>query len=97
LPNEERIKYETDMVHYSKLWLGLAEALEVSPDKIDVTFVSPKTPRLLLYHIAKDGRLLFGKYSDFSRFRLKAVKMFFDAAPFRKATAVYLKKFIHAR
>jgi len=94
MPDEKRVNHEEDMSNYSRLWMKLAEALAVSPDKLDITFVSPKTPPLLLYHIAKDGRLFYGRRSDFSLFQLKAIKIFFDSVLFRRATDKYLEKFL---
>lgn len=96
LKEASRKKYEDDIDNYTKLWIALGKALNVSADKLDITFVSPKTPPLLQYYIAKDGQLLFGKHADFAKFRLKAIKIFFDTKPFRDALDRYLKKVLYA-
>lgn len=97
LKDASRKKYENDIDNYTRLWIALAKALNVSADKLDITFVSPKTPPLLQYYIARDGKLLFGHRSDFLRFRLKAFRVFFDTEPFRRALDTYLKKTLHVR
>lgn len=97
LPDANREKYEKDIGAYTDLWRALGKALGVSEDLLDITFISPKTPPLLLYYIARDGKLLYGKYSQFISLRVKAMKIFFDTARFRHALDQYLRKKIYAR
>ena len=97
LSEQKRIRHEQDMRAYSKLWIALGKTLGVSPDILDITFISPKTPPFLLFSIARDGKRLFGDAAKFSAFRLKAVKMFFDAAMFRRARREYIQKFFYGR
>lgn len=97
MAEDKRKRYEKDIDAYTELWRALGGALGISEDRLDITFVSPKTPPLLLYYIARDGKLLYGRYSDFSLFRLKAMKIFFDTEIFRQALDRYLKRAFHVR
>ncbi len=88
-------KYEEDMNVYTELMNDLAAVLNISADKLDIVFVSSKTPPLLLYHIAKDGKMIYGNNIDFSLFRIKAVKIFFDTRLFRNILDKYLHQTFH--
>lgn len=96
MSEKKRQKYERDIDAYTNLWLALGKALGVSEDKLDITFVSSKTPPLLLYYIARDGKLLFGRRRDFGLFRIKSMRAFFDYERWRKIYENYIQKFFHA-
>lgn len=97
LPEKKRVSYDTDILRYTDFWMALGSALGTNPDRLDITFLSPKTPPLLLYYIARNGRLLYGDRRRFSLFRIKAMRTFFDTEPLRRAQDIYLKRVIYAR
>ncbi len=70
----------------------IADFMDVSPDDIDAVFMGPEVSPLLAYHIARDGKLLFGSEREFMRFRVYAVKSYQDTWKFREANRLYLKK-----
>lgn len=71
---------------------AVADFLRISSDKLDTVFVGRRTAPLLAYHIARDGKLLFGSERDFMRFRLLAVKQHYDTAKAYEARERYLKQ-----
>lgn len=97
LSDENTRKYGDDISLFTVFSNELAHALGVSSDALDITFISPKTPPLLLYYIARDGKLVFGDQRAFNELRLKAMRIFFDTAKFRFALDSYLKEKLHAR
>lgn len=92
LPPQKSEEYERGMGKYTKLWVALGEALGVSPDRLDITFISHKTTPLLLYQIAVKGRLLFGNQREFVKLKLYAVKQYWDTAYFRTLRDRLIKK-----
>jgi len=58
---------------------------ELFPDDLlDIAVLNHTSP-LLNFHIARDGRPLFeAKKGDFMRFRIKALRQFWDTGRFRK-------------
>lgn len=97
LPLAKRKKYEENIDAYTKLWINLSKTLNLPANQLDITFISPKTPPLLLYYIARDGKLLYGSNLKFSLFRLKAMKIFFDTKLFRVSLDKYLNKTFNVR
>jgi predicted nucleotidyltransferase len=75
---------------------AVADFLEQAVDDVDTVFVSPTTSPLLAYHVARDGKLLFGDEKECMRFRLLAVRRYQDAWKFQEATRQYLKA-VYAR
>ncbi len=71
--------------------LHVSYFLNVAPDDIDAVFIGPEISSLFAYHIARDGKLLFGSERDFMKFRIYAVKAYQDAEKFREATRQYLR------
>ncbi len=92
LNETSRALAETDYARQHEILLTLGELLKESPDRIDMVLISPKISPLLQYHIARDGELLFGSENDFMRFRLLAIKVYWDTEKFREALWPYLKK-----
>jgi predicted nucleotidyltransferase len=62
----------------------LADTFQIPDDKIDVVDLDHCSP-LLLFHVAKDGKVLYEKNKrDFIKFQMKAWKLYADSAKFRK-------------
>lgn len=96
LSDTKRVECENNINLFIGFSNDLAKVLGVSSDILDITFISSKTPPLLLYYIARDGKLVFGNRSVFNELRLKAMRVFFDTAKFRSALDHYLKEKLHA-
>ncbi len=92
LNDEAKKRANTDFSSQFEVTVAIADFIGESVDRVDAVFVGPETTPLLLYHIARDGKLLFGSGQDFMRFRVFAVKVYQDAWKFREATRQYLKK-----
>ena len=71
---------------------AIADFLELSSDDVDAVFMGPEIAPLLAFHIARDGKLLFGSEREFMKFRMRAVKLYQDSWKFREANRAYLKK-----
>lgn len=64
--------------------LELRHELEILFEReVDLVFLFNAGP-LLLGQIAKDGKLLFGKKSEFNAFRIYAMKSYLDFEPYFK-------------
>ncbi|MCR4328557.1 MAG: nucleotidyltransferase domain-containing protein [Patescibacteria group bacterium] len=96
LSDEVREKTLADFGRQNEVAETLADFLGVYSDKLDVLFMSNRISPLLAYHVARDGKLLFGSEKEFMRFQLFAVKIFQDAEKFRTAQENYLQR-IYAR
>lgn len=84
---------ETDYNKEFEIFMAVVEAFGKSSKKeVDLVLMSPKISPLLQYHIARDGKLLFGSERDFMHFRLRAIKVYQDTRKFREALWSYLEK-----
>jgi len=88
----KRKRYDEDIGAYTKLWIALSKALGVSADLLDITFISAKTPPLLLYKVALEGTLLYGNRREFARLRLYAWRQYQDTEYFRKMLDLHLSR-----
>ncbi len=71
----------------------LAKKLDINEDKIDLTDLRTASP-LLLYEVAKKGKLIEGDNFDFIRFKVRAWKVYQDTAKFRRLGEQMLKKYV---
>ncbi len=71
----------------------LAKKLNINEDKIDLTDLYTASP-LLLYEVAKSGKLLEGNAFDFTRFQVRAWKIYQDTAKFRRLSEQMIKKYV---
>ena len=92
LTRAAQAKTFVDFEKQNELTQAVADFLQESSDKLDIVFPGKETAPLLAYHIARDGKLLFGLENDFMRFRMHAVKVYYDNAKFRVAREQYLKQ-----
>lgn len=69
-----------------------ADFLGDPADKLDAVFMHRGIAPLLAYHIARDGKLLFGAEEGFMRFRVRAVKMYYDSEKFFELRRQYLQR-----
>lgn len=69
----------------------VARMLNVSEDCVDIVDLW-SAPPLLQYRVAEEGKLLYGRESDFLRFRVRAWKRYQDTARLRNARKRTLAK-----
>lgn len=91
LTAEAKERTRADFDRQFEIIKTLADFMSLSPDDIDAVFVGPETAPLLAYHIARDGKLLFGKESEFMRFRLLASRVYYDSEKAFNLLHQYLK------
>jgi len=71
-------KLAADFGLYTNILEFIGKVLDVPEDKIDL--VDLKDANILLrYHIARDGRLIFGNRREFEQYRLFAIRDYYDA------------------
>jgi len=71
----------------------LAKKFNINEDKIDLTDLYTASP-LLLYEVAKKGKLLEGNAFDFTRFQVRAWKIYQDTAKFRRLSGKMIEKYV---
>ena len=86
-------KKQLTITERTRLCGYLAKKLNINEDKIDLTDLHTASP-LLLYEVAKKGKLLEGNAFDFTRFQVRAWKIYQDTAKFRRLTSQMLKKYV---
>ncbi len=69
-----------DLQEYNSLLSFLAEILQTSEEKIDLTDVRTAPP-LLFHEIFSEGTLLYGDEMDHEEYRAKAFRKYIDAQP----------------
>lgn len=88
-----RLDSDTDIAVFSKSPLGLKEKVmiaariartrKISEDRMDVVDIRRASP-LLQFEIARKGKLIYGKKSDFAAFQVRAWKLYQDTARLRR-------------
>lgn len=71
----------------------LASQLHVSEENLDLVDLW-QAPPLLQYEIARSGKLLSGDAFEFIRFKVLAVKRYYDTARFRRAREHVLNQYV---
>jgi uncharacterized protein len=71
----------------------LAKKLNINEDTIDLVDLRTASP-LLLYEVAKKGKLIEGSDFDFIRFKVRAWKVYQDTAKFRRLGEKMVKKYV---
>ena len=77
----------------SALSARLSKKLGINEDKIDLVDLHKSSP-LLLYEVAKKGKLIEGTDFDFIRFKVRAWKVYQDTAKFRRLGEQMVKKYV---
>ena len=77
----------------TKLCGYLAKKFNLNEDKIDLTDLRTASP-LLLYEVAKNGKLMQGNNFNFIRFKVRAWKIYQDTAKFRRLGGQMVKKYV---
>ena len=67
-----------DLREYNSLLSFLAEVLQTSEEKIDLTDIRTAPP-LLFHEIFTEGKLLYGDEMDYEEYRAKAFRKYVDA------------------
>lgn len=82
---------------YTELTHKLSQIFNTTFQKIDLAVIEKTSPPLLLWQIAKKGILLTGDQSNFKKFRLYALRKYFDTKKFRDLTERHIKQYLYAR
>ena len=90
LTDAMRPKTLSNFAPQSDITEAIADFLGEPYDTLDTVFIGPHTAPLLAFHIARDGKLLFGSEQDFMRFRLRAIKVYQDTGKLREANREHL-------
>jgi predicted nucleotidyltransferase len=85
-----------DIEKYVKVQEAFAEAFAVQGEKIDIVETKHTSP-LLAHQVAIKGRLLAGSQIDFGKFRLYALKNYFETKKFRDFTKRYIRQNLYAK
>lgn len=87
------VKKPLTLTERTRLCRYLAKKLNINEDKIDLTDLYTASP-ILLYEVAKKGKLLEGNAFDFIRFKVRAWKIYQDTAKFRVLSERMIKKYV---
>ncbi|MFA5751413.1 MAG: nucleotidyltransferase domain-containing protein [Candidatus Paceibacterota bacterium] len=77
----------------TKISEHLSKKLKINEDKIDIIDLRTASP-LLLYEVAKKGKLIEGDNFDFIRFKIRAWKVYQDTKKFRNLKEEMIKKYV---
>lgn len=88
LKENERID---NLQKYNDLLSFLAEILQTSEEKVDLTDIRTAPP-LLFYEIFTEGKLLYGDELDFEEYRAKAFRKYIDAQPLFELRRTIIEK-----
>jgi predicted nucleotidyltransferase len=85
-----------DIEKYVKVQEAFAEVFAVKGEKIDIVEIGHISP-ILAHQVATRGKLLAGSFVKFEKFRLYALKNYFDTKKFRDFTKRYIKQNLYAK
>lgn len=92
-----KTEYPVNLEEYAFIQKGLARIFKTKDTKIGLVEISHLLSPLLKWQIAKYGKLLAGDPLEFQKFRLYALRYYFDTKKFRSLDNRYITQNLYAR